>query len=449
MASPPPPDSESVGVPTTSTPASANVGVPVPSPITCTPASASVGVPTTSTPASASVGVPTTCTPASASVGVTTSTPASASVVARVGVPTTSTPASASVGVPTTSRRSGILQHGDHIVQCGTLLDHHGIFLEEGGRYWVIHHTGWQMDATVSAYCSLSSGTTRRPVTASAKWGSKSADGDSSGSTAEAVISPEESGSDDLSLDHEGGHCVRQEELEIRRGGTEAVLLNICEVPSVPDGANEEVAAAPRQLQHPQHLWRFHSRPTDPDAAVSRAKAELGGTYYHLVSQNCEHYANYWERGLGKSNQIHNLGWMGISFGASAVAAGFAGVGATVPTLLGSKMLGSWATSLGLLPAATSFAISPCAGMGVVAAGKTFVFGRVELSLRRFLREWSAGRVEAVRREEGGDELEGEAITPLGEGVRVWKGGADEASGANKIDHAVALDFLFGEQRPR
>jgi hypothetical protein len=59
-------------------------------------------------------------------------------------------------------------------------------------------------------------------------------------------------------------------------------------------------------------------RPTGyiPDVAVQRAESRLGEQAYNLVSNNCEHFANWCKTGVNRSDQIESYGLGGLTIGA-------------------------------------------------------------------------------------------------------------------------------------
>lgn len=78
-------------------------------------------------------------------------------------------------------------------------------------------------------------------------------------------------------------------------------------------------------------------------SAVSRALSKLNEKAYHLILNNCEHFANWVQKGIPKSNQVE-------SFGKILTLAG-AGVGlyGLAKKNQGAAVLGLLMTSLGLI----------------------------------------------------------------------------------------------------
>ncbi|HEY9620804.1 MAG TPA: lecithin retinol acyltransferase family protein [Crinalium sp.] len=53
-----------------------------------------------------------------------------------------------------------------------------------------------------------------------------------------------------------------------------------------------------------------------PDVVVQRAESRLGEQKYNLISNNCEHFANWCKTGLNHSAQVESYGLSGLTIGA-------------------------------------------------------------------------------------------------------------------------------------
>jgi hypothetical protein len=80
-----------------------------------------------------------------------------------------------------------------------------------------------------------------------------------------------------------------------------------------------------------QWLVKRYGRCDSNDVVIERAKSRLGESKYHLIFNNCEHFATWCKTGLHDSEQVKNAGAAasGASASSAAVAAGLGVVGAT------------------------------------------------------------------------------------------------------------------------
>ena len=84
-------------------------------------------------------------------------------------------------------------------------------------------------------------------------------------------------------------------------------------------------------------VWvRVYGQRLDPDETVRRAESMLGGTGYHLVSNNCEHLASWCVTGTAESRQVERVSATGgIATVALVASLGCADVLATVGSVGG------------------------------------------------------------------------------------------------------------------
>lgn len=281
------------------------------------------------------------------------------------------------------------IQHGDHVVQVGAVFDHHGLYLRENGRDCVIHHTGaWDMivrrrqgscegfDSDANALRKGASLQVRVALNG-------------------GVFGSHAVPSCNVDVDEFLGF-VRPHQVDVAAGtapGKERERMSSAARRS-DDHCGDDASTPSDQVILeflPEGIenspWRFHSRPSDPEAAVVRAKAEVGATHYNAWTQNSEHYTNYWCDGLHWSEQKRAVLWAGGSFALAGSMAMIAGVGATAPAFLGSKALGSAAASSGLVASSTSFGKAACGVASAAGAVKSFTFCRIELHAKRLWRQ--------------------------------------------------------------
>ena len=113
----------------------------------------------------------------------------------------------------------------------------------------------------------------------------------------------------------------------------------------------------------------------DPDTTIARAESELGSTNYHLISNNCEHFATWCCTGKKASAQVRgatSLTTHGVVTGTSAAAtvplvatagavAGVSGPGIMTGLASAGGLIGGGAaagpTAIALIPTAASLGI--------------------------------------------------------------------------------------------
>jgi Lecithin retinol acyltransferase len=88
-------------------------------------------------------------------------------------------------------------------------------------------------------------------------------------------------------------------------------------------------------------LVRGHRRRLPPDEAVAKAESRLGSDGYHLVWNNCEHFATWSSTGSRASKQVR--GWAMAGPGMVASLSATQEVGAHVVLLSGLGMGGAYA----------------------------------------------------------------------------------------------------------
>lgn len=274
------------------------------------------------------------------------------------------------------------IKHGDHVVQVGAVFDHHGLYFRENGRDCVIHHTGaWDMIVhRLHGFCEgfdWDANALRKGASLQVR---VALNGGVFGSHAVPSCNVDV----DEFLGFIRPHQAPGKERE-RMGGAASRSDDHCwDDASTPSG-QVILEVLPEGIENSP--WRFHSRPSDPEAAVARAKAEVGATYCNAWTQNSEHYTNYWCDGLHWSEQKRAVLWAGGSFALAGSMAMIAGVGATAPAFLGGKALGSVAASTGLVASPTSFGKAACAVASAAGAVKSFTFSRMELHAKRLWRQ--------------------------------------------------------------
>lgn len=91
-----------------------------------------------------------------------------------------------------------------------------------------------------------------------------------------------------------------------------------------------------------------------PDAIIQRAWSQVGRQGYHLIWDNCEHFAHWCRRGRWRSQQVRRAGVRAATLGVAARAAAGAATGKAA--LLGRFMgpMGMALTAAGLAAAAAS-----------------------------------------------------------------------------------------------
>jgi Lecithin retinol acyltransferase len=73
-------------------------------------------------------------------------------------------------------------------------------------------------------------------------------------------------------------------------------------------------------------MIKKYDKSYSPDVVIRRAEARLGEAAYHLMFNNCEHFATWCKTGVHKSEQINYL--FGLS--GAGIASGLAAIGSTV-----------------------------------------------------------------------------------------------------------------------
>lgn len=125
-------------------------------------------------------------------------------------------------------------------------------------------------------------------------------------------------------------------------------------------------------------------RPADPEGAVQRAFSRVGQAGYNVLTQNCEHFAEWCVSGQQRSLQVRGA-LMGVPQGAAVGAL----VGAAlVPTatLFGSPALGRLAVAAGLIAAPVKWPVIVTGMLVAVPIGA--LSGLVASRLARRARRW-------------------------------------------------------------
>jgi len=86
----------------------------------------------------------------------------------------------------------------------------------------------------------------------------------------------------------------------------------------------------------PVRINRFTGNPTQRQFAVNRALSKLNETAYHLILNNCEHFASWVQRGIADSKQVENTG---KALAIAGVGVGIAGLAKSNGKMAGAGLL--------------------------------------------------------------------------------------------------------------
>jgi len=141
-----------------------------------------------------------------------------------------------------------------------------------------------------------------------------------------------------------------------------------------------KIAAAVRIVDIDDFAWgddirvRTYGRCDEPDVIVERAESMIGESGYHLLANNCEHFATWWMTGQHESAQVRAVpsitsGIVANQFTPRVAKEAVAGLGKATPTSAANTMSGLKA--IGGSPAG---GVAAVAIFGAVAGAGTLHF---------------------------------------------------------------------------